>query len=168
MAWHVRSYRGLRTRPRDIQGGPGTWEPLPPPSIFRLGTRNTNSPLPTTARLGRWEQTQAQRWYRQAKATKRGGTDGRESEHLIVALKRGNGPSRTLWSEGGAASQTEGRPDAEDTEPRSVSPQGQRTVRGTASDVTSPMREIRTSGSVGALGSNPQGDPAFYGAVSGK
>ena len=29
-------------------------------------------------------------WYRRAKATKRGGMDGEESECLIVPLKRGN------------------------------------------------------------------------------
>lgn len=29
-------------------------------------------------------------WYRQTKATKCSGTDGRDSEHLIVPQKRGN------------------------------------------------------------------------------
>ena len=43
-------------------------------------------------------------WYHQAKETKRGEKDGRESEHFVGALKRGNGPCRTPWSEGGAAS----------------------------------------------------------------
>src|SRR5271167_1543658 len=32
-----------------------------------------------------------QRWYRQAKETKRGEMDGKESQRPIVALKRGNG-----------------------------------------------------------------------------
>ena len=41
--------------------------------------------------------------YRRAKETKRGETGGRESEHFRVAAKRGNGPSRTPWSEGGTA-----------------------------------------------------------------
>ncbi len=44
------------------------------------------------------------RWYRQAKETKCGEMGGRESQRLIVAKKRGNEPSRTPWSEGGAAS----------------------------------------------------------------
>src|SRR4051794_13436769 len=43
-------------------------------------------------------------WYRQAKETKRGERGDRESEHFVGAVKRGNGPSRTPWSEGGAAS----------------------------------------------------------------
>src|SRR4051794_8772082 len=106
------------------------------------------------------DEPRAQRWYRRAKETERGETDGGESEYLIVALKLGNGPSRTQRSEGGAASCPEGRHHAGDIEPHSVYPEGQLIVRGTASDVTSPMRETRTSGSVGAPGSNPRGDPA--------
>ena len=64
-----------------------------------------------------------QGWYRQAKATKRGETGGRESERLIVAMKWGNGPSRTPRSEGGAALWTRSRNHAEGIEPPSVSPQ---------------------------------------------
>ena len=41
----------------------------------------------------------------------------RKSERPIVASKRGNGPYRTLWSEGGAALWTRRRNHAEDTVP---------------------------------------------------
>ena len=57
-------------------------------------------------------------WYRQTKETKCGEMDGRESQCPIVVTKRGNGPSRTPGSEGGAASWTGGWKHAEDIEPR--------------------------------------------------
>ena len=38
------------------------------------------------------DEPRTQRWYRQAKETKRGEMGGRESQHLIVPLKRGNQP----------------------------------------------------------------------------
>jgi hypothetical protein len=57
------------------------------------------------------------RWYRQTKETKCGEMDGKESECPIVASKRGNGPYRTPWSEGGAALWTRRRNHAEDTVP---------------------------------------------------
>jgi hypothetical protein len=41
-----------------------------------------------------------------------------------------------------------------------MSPQGGRMDRGQNRAATSPMREIRTSGSAGAPGSDPRGDPA--------
>ncbi len=42
-----------------------------------------------------------QPWYRQAKATKRGGMGGRKSESLIVPMKQGNSaPRETLWRKG--------------------------------------------------------------------
>jgi hypothetical protein len=47
------------------------------------------------------EQVSADR-YRQAKATKRGGMDGRESERPIVLVKPGNRPAGTRWREGDA------------------------------------------------------------------
>ena len=43
--------------------------------------------------------------------------DVKESERPIVALKRGNGPYRTPWSEGDAALWTRRRNHAEDTVP---------------------------------------------------
>ncbi len=75
----------------------------------------------------------------------------------IVVPKRGNGPSRTPWSEGGNASRTGGRDHAEGIVPPSVSPPSRGIVRGTAN----PRREdpdassTRTSGSVGDLGGRP-------------
>jgi hypothetical protein len=40
--------------------------------------------------------------YHRAKATKRGGRGGQESEHSTVPAKRGNAPQRTPWREGSA------------------------------------------------------------------
>ena len=51
--------------------------------------------LPIDPRLrvrGRGDEPRTQRWYRQAKETKRGEMGGRESQHLIVPWKRGNQP----------------------------------------------------------------------------
>ena len=47
--------------------------------------------------------------YRRAKATKRGGTEDQESEHLVVPRKRGNAPVRTPGREGGAGAWTRWR-----------------------------------------------------------
>jgi len=44
----------------------------------------------------------AQERYRQAKATKCGGTEDRESERLVLPLKLGNRPAGTQSREGGA------------------------------------------------------------------
>ena len=63
------------------------------------------------------DESGTKRWYRQAKETKCGEKDGKESECPIVASKRGNGPYRTPWSEGGAALWTRRRNHAEDTVP---------------------------------------------------
>ena len=41
-----------------------------------------------------------QRGYRQAKETKRGEMDGKESQRPIVVLKRGNGPSGPRGAKG--------------------------------------------------------------------
>src|SRR5271157_5843103 len=72
----------------------------------RLESRLTNSRLiHSSIRAGGGEQ-RSHRWYRQAKETKCGEMGGRESQCLIVAMKRGNEPSRTPGSEGGAASWT--------------------------------------------------------------
>ncbi len=70
----------------------------------RLESRLTNSRLIHSSVPRWWGRTGDERWYRQAKETKRGEMDGKESQCPIVALKRGNGPSRTPGSEGGAAS----------------------------------------------------------------
>jgi hypothetical protein len=80
---------------------------------------------------------------------------GKESERPIVALKRGNGPSRTPWSEGDAALWSRRRNHAEGTEPPSVSPQANGTCEGQRHNVTSRMHLTCTSGSVGGLGGRP-------------
>jgi hypothetical protein len=69
----------------------------------RLEYRLTNSRMiPQPSCPGRRGTNQGRsRWYRRAKETECGEMGGGESEDLIVALKQGNGPSRTLWSEGG-------------------------------------------------------------------
>ena len=83
----------------------------------RLGARLTNSRLIHSSVPSWWGRTGDERWYRQAKEAKRGEMDGKESECPIVALKRGNGPYRTLSSQGGAALWTRRRNHAEDTAP---------------------------------------------------
>jgi hypothetical protein len=136
----------------------------PSVSIARAGgdRHNQLQVKPQPHVLGCGDKQGTKRWYRPAKATKRGETDGRESQRLIVARKRGNGPSRTPWSEGGAALQTRGRNHAEGIEPPSVSPPGGWIVRGTANlQRDEPDASLRrTSGSVGALGTDTQRDPA--------
>ena len=72
---------------------PGTWETLSLPSSKAAG--DTAYQLQSDPRLrvrGRGGQQRTQRWYRQAKATKRGEMGGRESQYLIVPWKRGNQP----------------------------------------------------------------------------
>ena len=50
------------------------------------------------------DEQRAQRWYRQAKETKCGEKDGRESERFIVPASRGNRPEGTPGREGDAVS----------------------------------------------------------------
>jgi hypothetical protein len=130
----------------------------------RLEPRLTNSRLIPSLRprlVGTKNGTK--RWYRPAKETKRGEMDDKESQRPIVVSKRGNGPSRTPWSEGGAGLWTRSQNRAEGIEPPRVSPQSEWIVRGTAN----PQRDepdaslTGTSGSVGVPGSNPWDDPAY-------
>ncbi len=58
----------------------------------RLELRLTNSRLIHSSVPSWWGRTGDERWYRQAKETKHGEMDGKESECPIVVLKRGNGP----------------------------------------------------------------------------
>src|SRR5262245_20567680 len=77
----------------DHQGSPGTWEALPSPSRSRPETRLTNSRSihgPVSRAVG--DERGTQRWYRPAKETKRGETDVKESQRLIVPSSRGNHP----------------------------------------------------------------------------
>jgi len=86
------------------------------------------------------DEKRTQRWYRQTKAMKCGEMSGRESQRLIVANKRGNGPSQTPWSEGGAALWTGGRKHAEGIEPPSVNREADGSCEGQRiHDVTNRM-----------------------------
>ena len=84
----------------------GTWETLPSPSS-KAGRRYrlTNSRLIHGSASGAdGDEQRTQRWYRQAKETKCGEKDGRESERLIVPTSRGNHPEGTPGREGDAVS----------------------------------------------------------------
>ena len=72
---------------------PGTWETLSFPSSKAAGDTAYQLQIDPRLRVrGRGDEPRTQRWYRQAKETKRGEMGGRESQHLIVPLKRGNQP----------------------------------------------------------------------------
>ena len=72
---------------------PGTWETLSFPSSQAAGDTAYQLQIDPRLRVrGRGDEPRTQRWYRQAKETKRGEMGGRESQHLIVPLKRGNQP----------------------------------------------------------------------------
>ena len=79
--------------------------------------RVTNSRPAADAPDGHGNETRVQPWYRQAKATKRGGTGGRESERLIVPPTRGNRPEGPCRGKGAPGHETAGGKDARDTEP---------------------------------------------------
>ena len=86
--------------------------------------------------------------------------DGKELERPIVPSKRGNGPYRAPWSEGGAALWAQRWNHAEGIEPPSVSPQGNGSCEGQRHNVTSRMPLTGTSGSVGGPGcATTQGGP---------
>ena len=84
---------GSENMANDHEGSPGTWETLPSPSKCRPETRLTNSRWihgPVSWAVG--DERGTQRWYRQAKETKCGERDVRESQRLIVPSSRGNHP----------------------------------------------------------------------------
>jgi hypothetical protein len=89
------------------------------------------------------DERRTKRWYRQTKKIECGEMDGKESECPIVASKRGNGPSRTPWSEGGAALWAQRRNHAEGIEPPSVLPQGNGSCEGQRHNVTSRSQSER-------------------------
>jgi hypothetical protein len=86
------------------------WGPQEPGRPGRLllrtgsGRRNKGPGSRGTGVRVRESEARAQRGYRQAKATKRGGTDDRESERLTVPTKPGNSLQGTRPREGGAGS----------------------------------------------------------------
>ena len=98
MTWQ-RSPTGVQEQGMQTEDPPGTWETLTfPLSEQWLGKPRTKQPRPSAGSAdsaGRDEQQSTGR-YRQAKETKCGGTNGRESEQLVVVVKVGNqtmGPS---------------------------------------------------------------------------
>jgi hypothetical protein len=79
--------------------------------------RVTNSRPVAGAPDGRGNETRVQPWYRRAKATKRGGMGGGESERRIVPGKRGNRPEGPRGGKAAPGHETAGGTDARDTEP---------------------------------------------------
>ena len=77
----------------------------------------TNSRPVAGASAGRGNETRMRPGYRQAKATKRGGTGDGDSEHLIVPVKRGNRPEGPRRGKGVPGHEAVGGRDARDTEP---------------------------------------------------
>ena len=131
-------------------------EPERPDRLHRHSGRETgtdNSQAPGGASAIEGNETRTQRWYRRVKATKRGETGGRESERPIVPTKSGNRPSWTRRREGDAASWDWRLEPREGIEPHErVTARASKPAEGRHHGVTSQMREIRTSGSVGARG----------------
>ena len=91
----------------------------PVASMANPGRRDrvTNSRPAAGAPGGPGNETRVRPWYRQAKATKRGGTGDGESERLILPTKRGNRPEGPRRGKGAPGHETAGGKDARDTEP---------------------------------------------------
>ena len=64
---------------------------MPSPSKFRMGDRNRQLPGPRWDAHDRGEQTTGETVVSPSEANKRGERDGKESQRLIGAVKRGNG-----------------------------------------------------------------------------
>src|SRR5262245_12019374 len=79
--------------------------------------RVTNSRPVAGAPGGHGNEMRVRPWYRPAKATKRGGTGGRESERLVLPTTRGNRPEGPRRGNGAPGHETAGGTDARDTEP---------------------------------------------------
>ena len=99
-AWHAGGWVSREPgRPHRLHlkgcRGAGTGSPSPRPWTWHLASGGANPQV-----LG---------WYRRAKATKRGGMGGEESERLILPVKRGNHAHDTPWREGGAGRWTRWR-----------------------------------------------------------
>ena len=146
-------------------------EPERPDRLHRHSGRETgtdNSQAPGGASAIEGNETRTQRWYRQVKATQRGETGGRESEHPIVPTKSGNRPSWTRRREGDAASWKWRLEPREGIEPHErVTARASKPAEGRHHGVTSQMREIRTSGSVGARGEQSPWATRPFSAPSG-
>ena len=76
-----------------IRVPPGTWETLSFPSSQAAGDPAYQLPIDPRLRVrAGGDEQRTQRWYRQAKETKCGERDVRESQRLIVPSSRGNHP----------------------------------------------------------------------------
>src|SRR5882724_8279792 len=117
MAWRLRSRRGQRAGHVHM-GSPGTWEaPSSSRQIPGGRYRVTNSRPAAGVSGGHGSETRMRPGYRQAKATKRGGTGDGDSERLIVPVTRGNRPLGPRRGKGAPGHETVGGKDARDTEP---------------------------------------------------
>ena len=84
---------------------PGTWETLSFPSSKAAGDTAYQLQIDPRLRVrGRGDEQRTQRWYRQAKETKRGEMGGRESQHLHSTVEAGEPTRGTPSREGGAVS----------------------------------------------------------------
>src|SRR5262245_63806043 len=109
---------GSKNRARSPRGSPGTWEA--PPSSRSIPAGGTGSPTPgprPTHPAATGSKPGCSRDTGRAKATKRGGTGGGDSERLIVPPTRGNRPEGPRRGEGVPGHETVGGKDAGDTEP---------------------------------------------------
>ena len=135
----------------DHTGFTGTWETLPSPSSMPAGDpayQLQADPRPTSEADG--DERGTKRWYRQAKETKCGEKDGKESEHLIVAVEAGERASGPRGAKGVPHLVTGAGTMARTPRPHAVSPRSTGSCEGQRiHDVTSRMRVMRTSGSVG-------------------
>ena len=89
---------GLEHVQTDNRDSPGTWEnPVRSSANSRQETPGYQSPGPcgSLVRLGAKQRVQPR--YRQAKETKCGGMAAGRRSALIVLMKQGNSPWRTLW-----------------------------------------------------------------------
>ena len=93
MAWFKDS-AGVEEQGMCTGGPPGTWEalPFPPENVVGEATTQITPAQGGGADLPGRDEQPSTGWYRQAKATKRGGRKGRDSEQPVVAEKAGNQP----------------------------------------------------------------------------
>jgi hypothetical protein len=97
--------------PRNL-GGPVAFSEIPGRRY-----RVTNSSPATAAPGDGGSEIRVRPRYRQAKATKRGGTGGGESERSILPMTWGNRPEGPHREKGAPGHETAGGKDARDTEP---------------------------------------------------
>ena len=97
----ARSHRGRRNLANDQRVFRELGRPCRLHRWLPAGARLTNSRLIHGSRPEPGgDESGTKRWYRQAKETKCGEMDGKESERPIVVLKRGNGPSGPCGAKG--------------------------------------------------------------------